>query len=142
LGLKARKVSRIKKYVSDMEWLKESIDTSTKIDDPCDTLNIDGGMINNEPFEKVQEVLAKITGQHSEDCKIKEGNEDKINDYDSFRSTVVMIDPFPSVQETFESDDHLFKVIGKTVSAMINHLRIKPGVLIDAMNSEKAGQFL
>jgi hypothetical protein len=133
VGLRARKVSRPKKYIDQLSWLKDNIDASTIINEPYNTLNIDGGLINNEPFERVREILSGITGQHKTE---------EMNNYNVNKSTVILIDPFPSELEKFNADDHLFKVVGSTFSAMLSQLRIKPKDLIDAMSTECAGQYL
>lgn len=134
VGLRARKVSRPKKSINELEWLKDNIDASTIINEPYNTLNVDGGLINNEPFERVRQLLIGITGQQ----KIAE----EINNYKLFKSTVLMIDPFPSELENFEAEDDLFKVMGSTFSSMLGQLRSKPEVIREALASDLAGQYL
>ncbi len=133
LGLRARRVGRNKNYVNDNLWLKPITKNNPVHDVLYETMNVDGGLINNEPFEKVRDVLTDITNQ---------GNPDDCNDYNKFTSTVLMVDPFPSVAETFDPGDGLANVIGNTVAAMISQCRIKPSTLEQAMNSSMAGQFL
>jgi hypothetical protein len=133
IALKARRVSRPKKYIDQLSWLTDQVVGSDLVDEPYKTLNVDGGLINNEPFERVRQILSEVTGQT--DPKT-------INNYDTNKSTVLMIDPFPSELEKFDADDHLLKVLGSTFSAMLSQLRIKPKDLIDAMNLELAGQYL
>lgn len=130
-----RKIIRDGKYLNDLNWF----DPITKAADrpfdlgPYKTLNVDGGMINNEPFEKVRSVLSDITGQN---------DPEEYQSYNTFKSTVLMVDPFPSQPREFTFDTMLASVMGNTLTALINQSRIKPETLIQAMDSELAGQFL
>ena len=135
IAFRPRKIIRDGKYLNDLNWL----DPITKAADnpfdqgPYQSLNVDGGMINNEPFEKVRRVLAGITGQTEPR---------DYQSYNTFNSTVLMVDPFPSQPREFTFDTMLASVIGNTLTALINQSRIKPETLIQAMDSELAGQFL
>jgi hypothetical protein len=136
VGLKARGIDRDEKYLNDLDWFEyitKKAGNPFKAGVPYSTLNIDGGMINNEPFENVRKVLTYVTGQ-----KEKEDYES----YDNFKSTVLMIDPFPSQYEKYEGNAKLMKVVGDTFSALVGQSRVKPSLLIDAMDSNNAGQFL
>ena len=132
VGLRARPFSREKHFVDDMPWLKDVTSYFPIENDPYASANIDGGLINNEPFERVRELLNAVTEEKDKDYE----------DYEKFKSTVLMIDPFPSESSTFDGDDGLGNVIGNTLSAMIDHLRVKPTTLIDALDSNNAGQYL
>lgn len=144
-GLKARIVEREGKYLNDHKWFDDITKKAYRPfrrDKPISTINVDGGMINNEPFEKVQDVLMDITGQR---------NPELFRNYHTFKGTVLMIDPFPSEfdeevlgkkydKETLSTK--LLTVIGGTLGALIGQSRIKPSVLIDAWESDNAAQFL
>jgi len=133
LGLRARQLERRSDYVNENMWLRP-ITKNNPIKGPVyETLNVDGGLINNEPFEKVRDVLADLTKQKSPE---------EYNDFNQFTSTVLMVDPFPSAAETFDPSDRLSNVIGNTLAAMISQCRIKPSTLEQAMNTSMAGQFL
>lgn len=126
VGLRARKLSRNKKYVNDHKWFKDLVENTPVTDNPYESLIIDGGMINNEPFFKVRE---ELTGIHE--------------DHNEFKSTVLMIDPFPSEAESYDvEDDKLIDVIGGTLSAMVGHLRTKPEVLREALTKDDFRQFM
>jgi hypothetical protein len=102
--------------------------------DPYQSLNVDGGMINNEPFDKVRQVLNRRMNQ--DDPKVDENNA-------TFKSTVIMIAPFPSTKpQNIKLVDKLTSVIGLTLSAMISQMRTKPAHLVDAMKPGCAGQYL
>jgi hypothetical protein len=70
----------------------------------------------------------------------KDHNE--IQDYNKIKSTVLMIDPFPSEPGTFNNSTELTTIMSNTLGAIIGQARVKPATLIDALDSHKAGQFL
>lgn len=132
VGLKARKLVRDARHVKDNPWLKGYLNKSpfALVAGETESINVDGGVINNEPFEKVQDVLLQTTG-------------DKIDaTYDTFKGTVVMVDPFPSVEEKFDNNLGLATVVGNTLSAMLAQNRAKPLVLENAWDSKNPLQFL
>lgn len=141
IGLRARTLTREKQHVLDNKWLKPFFDQNhaTELESHHKNLNIDGGTINNEPFEKVRELLTEITGE----------NEKKFNNHDTFESTMLMIDPFPGDEENpsnQEADNalnpSLNKLIPSILSTLLNQLRAKRAELKTAMNKEKAGAYL
>lgn len=133
VGLAARSVNRNGKYLNDLSWFKHiTVDRSFATDYP--TINVDGGMINNEPFEKVQEILF-------ERKKKEQKGEDQKSDY--LESTVLMIDPFPSEVETpFSGTTGLKSTIGNTLSALLNQSRIKPSTIKEALNNNECDKYL
>ena len=135
IGLKSRVLQRPLASILENPWLnKTKSKTDQSSDEVYTTQNVDGGLINNEPFEKVRELLSTITQQYDATSQ---------NAFDAFKSTVLMIDPFPSeLPSTFKIDQQLFSTIGYTLNAMTQQMRAKPVPLIDAMASDKAGQFL
>jgi hypothetical protein len=134
VGLQSRKLKRKSAHVNKIPWCVDITKDNPIKDGDCETLNVDGGVINNEPFEKVRDVLKERTGQ----------NEFKdYQDFNKFQSTVLMVDPFPSTKPgSVDCDGKLFKVIGLTFSAMMQQMRAKPKNLCDALDSGKAGQYL
>ena len=135
VGLRSRIVSRTEKTVNNNPLYDGKTIKAIQTDrDPYNSLNVDGGMINNEPFDKVREVLATITDQH---------NQGDYESYDKFKSTVLMIAPFPSTKpQAISLSDKLLHVVGLTLSAMISQMRAKASQIKDAMNPECAGQYL
>ena len=125
IGLRARKVNRDKKYVNQHIWNKDFTENEPITENPYEMLFVDGGMINNEPFEKFDKLLNSRT-----------------KDYNTCYSTILMIDPFPSEDAPFNLEENgLFSVVGKTFSAMMNQMRIKPEVIKDNLSVENISQF-
>lgn len=134
-GLRARTLTRQGRYLNDLDWFhyitKEARNPFP--DQPCQTVHVDGGLINNEPFEQVRRVLQGLTGQR---------DPQDIQSYDRFQSTVLMVDPFPSSLGRFKSSLDLGTILPNTLEAMTNQSRVKPANLIEFMASDRAGQFL
>lgn len=129
VGLRARKVTRDKVYLNDLFWHKKITARNPVEDQPHEALIVDGGVINNEPFIRVKEMLGmKGNAQSGED---------------SFTCTMVMIDPFPSEAPRFDvNTDDIFPVIGSTISAVLSQMRAKPEVLDQAQDENDFSQFL
>ncbi|MEA4839519.1 MAG: patatin-like phospholipase family protein [Bacteroidales bacterium] len=132
VGLKARRVTRHGLYVNQLSWLKDVTKLNPINDGEYESLFVDGGLINNEPFDRVRDCLIELTGEKKK----------AYESYDKFCSTVVMIDPFPSKPGNFTDNDQLGNVTGNTFSTMMEQLRDKPASLVDAWDSDNAGQFL
>jgi hypothetical protein len=135
MGLEARTVSRPKDIVNNIPFFDEKTQTAIATSkDPYISLNVDGGMINNEPFDKVRERLKEISGQ-----KLSSDYEN----FEKFNSTVLMIAPFPSTKpKAIGFSAGLLNIIGLTLSAMLGQMRSKPSEIKNAFNSDFAGQFL
>ena len=147
-GLKPRMLVREKKYVEQIPWLDYVFKNTPLTDDLVTTLNVDGGVINNEPYEKVRDLLNDIylkeygAGFVSEDAKQK-ALADINCDYNTFENTVLMIDPFPSVQaDPFIMDSDLMTVLPNTLSAMLSQMRAKPKEYKDAMVLNDGSRFI
>lgn len=133
IGLKAREVVRPKDYINDHCWFKWITERNPVVADVYKSMNVDGGLINNEPFERVRELICDRTGQKEATAR---------QSYDTFKGTILMIDPFPTTIEEFKGKDALLRTMSNTLGAMIGQLRTKPKTLDDAMGSAGAGQFL
>ncbi len=132
VGLQSRVITRDAMYVNANKWLKGYI-TPPLPDGPYTTLNVDGGLINNEPFDKVRSVLGELPGQEV----------DAVDDFNKFTNTVLMIEPFPTKPPSVMSlSPDLMNVIGHTLSTMITQMRSKPVDVTNAMNDACAGQYL
>ncbi|MCA1764213.1 MAG: patatin-like phospholipase family protein [Flavobacteriales bacterium] len=137
VGLRNRKVARKSADMNENKWFDgiRRHNSSVFGKDFYTAHFVDGGMINNEPFDRVREILNDVTGQIDEDV---------IHNYSRTNSTVLMIDPFPSEPEKAGDQNRslLANSISATLGAMVGHLRIKPATLLDAMKSDRAGQYL
>ncbi len=133
VGLQARKITRTAQHVNDIGWLSDTFGKNPLPEGQYDSLNVDGGMINNEPFENVRNVLKEITGQ--EDPKA-------FNSFNHFNSTILMVDPFPGVEPDYDPKNTLLEVAGSTLTALINQARVKPDAILQALDDDCAGQFL
>lgn len=134
VGLQSRMLTRTGELVNKMPWCSEITQKFPIPGGNWATLNVDGGLINNEPFEKVRDVLSDKTGQKEEA---------DYQDPAKFKSLVLMIDPFPSAKPApLDPNLKLSNVVGATFSAMMSQMRAKPEHLQDAMDRGKAGQFL
>ena len=143
VGLKSRKVVRDPKYINALDWLKD-VTSNTPVEANCqpidgkltmyESLNIDGGMINNEPFDRVRDYL---------DCKTGQDDPKDYENYDNFKSTILMIAPFPSTSpEPIDQNQNLPNVIALTLSAMISQMRARPMHVKNAFDINCAGQYV
>ncbi|HTI58469.1 patatin-like phospholipase family protein [Mucilaginibacter sp.] len=134
VGLQSRIVTRDAQYVNNNQWLKGYLKQNLLPDGKYQTLNVDGGLINNEPFDKVRDVLSDVTGQDSPD---------DYNNFNKFQSTVLMIEPFPtSAPPIIALSTALPNVISNTLGTMLKQMRAKPINLENAMDDDCAGQYL
>ncbi|MBE7175716.1 MAG: patatin-like phospholipase family protein [Mucilaginibacter polytrichastri] len=133
LGLAARTVKRPAKFVNDA---RDFINHTAKAgfvpaDQDYEACYVDGGLINNEPFDVTRRMLHRFTGESGEK-----------KNYRDFKSTVLMIDPFPSQPASFTPNLDLLGVTGKTLSTMIGQLRFKPDDIEAAFDPQDASRYL
>ncbi|AXG73274.1 patatin-like phospholipase family protein [Flavobacterium arcticum] len=145
IGLESRVLERKSNDVHKINWLKNYFANIPDSTNDYKTLNIDGGMINNEPFEKVRQVLDDITQKQNPD--IKDDDVVKMNmEYNTFTNTVLMIDPFPSkVKEdraAFSYEKDMLSIFGKLLTAVTNQMKVKAEDYMLAMKDGYASQFL
>lgn len=136
--LKSRKLTRENKYLNDLEWFSTiTRQAKNPFTEPfITTNNIDGGVINNEPFEYVRKILIEQTGQS--DSRLYES-------YDTFQSTIITIDPFPNGENQTNSNprkSNFISSIFDTLGALIDQARLKPSALITALDSNNASNYL
>lgn len=136
--LKSRNLSRENKYLNDLEWFSTiTRQAKNPFTDPIITTNnIDGGVINNEPFEYVRKILIDQTGQT--EPKLYES-------YDTFESTIITIDPFPNGENQTNTSirkPNFITSIFDTLGALIDQARLKPTALTTALDSNNASNYL
>ena len=148
VGLRARIVEREAESINEIPWLKSVFNNNPLPPGKHKSLHVDGGMINNEPFEKVRDLLDDITLE-SRDLKFASMEQrqeflSQLNsNYNTFENTILMIDPFPSAEaKAFDYGYGLFSIIGKTLSAMTSQMRAKPINYQSAMQLVDAGQYI
>lgn len=126
VGLRSRSVVRKAQYLNDLMWHRDITGYFPLTADPDSTLCVDGGMINNEPFFKVKELLSSLLRE-----KAGNGDDFTLNeDPDSFECSIIMVDPFPSKPAgEFTANEGLGGVIGSTLNAMLAQMRMKPEAL-------------
>lgn len=151
IGLAPRVLEREAKYVEKIPWLDYVFRNTPIVEKTVRTLNVDGGMINNEPFEKVRDIFndemaAEMNLPYTtaeEKIKTFQTLENINSDCNSFENTILMIDPFPSIQnEDFKMDTDITDIIPKTLSAMLSQMRAKPTDYKDAMKENDMSQFI
>lgn len=93
LGLSARSVSRKLQFIRNNPYinLDHPAFTQSDITDPYDTINVDGGVLNNEPFDRAEEIFNRKFGLKDQSTRTH-----TLKDPDHFRCSILMIDPFPS----------------------------------------------
>ncbi len=141
VGLAARTVDRERKYLDDSKYINPLFgekDYRLNIGDEVSTLNSDGGMLNNEPFDITGKILLDKTGQS------KEASEDP----NTFESTVLMVDPFPSEPEDIETlkskklNPTIVSIAGLLIGTMRGELSFKRDELEVAFNENNYSRFL
>lgn len=133
IGLKSRKLTRETKYILHNKWLKISgANPQMKPLLNIEHQFVDGGMINNEPFDRVNDVLREIPG-------IRPATKEH---YKDFNSTILMIDPFPATTSVFKKGDDIMSIAGKTLSAMLGQIRTKADDVVKTFQSDNSNQFM
>lgn len=100
--------------------------------DDYDFLNVDGGVMNNEPLELAREFLAGPGGRNPRGA-------------DEAHRAVLMVDPFPEPAGfglDYTADTDLVSVLGQMFSALKMQARFKPDELRLAGDNETFSRFL
>lgn len=139
VGLRSRSVVRKAKHLNDLMWHRDITGYFPLTADPDSTLCVDGGMINNEPFFRVKELLSSRLRERT-------GNGDDFTlheDSDTFEYSTIMVDPFPSKPAgKFTANDGLGGVIGSTLNAMLSQMRMKPEALKQIYETDNQSLYL
>ncbi|MBK8043638.1 MAG: patatin-like phospholipase family protein [Haliscomenobacter sp.] len=115
LGFKARKVTRPIDVLAKNKFLKRRWGQLPKLFESTSgcytTVNTDGGVLNNEPFDLVEEIL-------------NEQNSENKNEW----NVLLMVDPFPNNESVpvKEKKEDLWSAIPKLIGAMLHQGRAKP----------------
>jgi predicted acylesterase/phospholipase RssA len=119
VGLAARKVKRSQQFIQDNPQINLNHPAPLNkfpLPPVYETVNVDGGLLNNEPFDRAEAMFQRRFGAAPSQTP------DQLKDANSMRYSILMIDPFPS--EDFDEDElstadvaALRAVVAKYVSA-------------------------
>jgi len=146
VGLKPRLLHRAAGHYNRREWLVPraaadgggfeltEIAPDWNLDDAAgyDFLNVDGGVMNNEPLELARQALAGAEGRNPRGAK-------------EAHRAVVMIDPFPNpvlFDPDYEADPSLAAVVGRMFNSLIAQARFKPDELALARDTQVYSRFV
>jgi hypothetical protein len=137
VGLRWRAVRRKGKYLNDSPLINPNVKRPLhNIDNEAifSTVNVDGGMLNNEPFEVAQKLLSTKFRNRNLLCGENTG------------ASILMIDPFPSVEDEDQIKPapkiRLNRIIGEIYATMRSQLLFKPSDLEDGTDGRVFNRFL
>jgi hypothetical protein len=145
-GLSARKLKNELKNYEGRHWplpFKLSAMQNIKPTWPQTIENgfaaVDGGAIDNDPFEFVRYALTSYAGENS--------LPDEINsDPKQADRAIIMISPFPATPnfqaKYVDESTGLLAVIQRFIPMFIQHSRFKPGEIFNALNPEDASRWI
>ncbi|KGO93215.1 hypothetical protein Q766_07870 [Flavobacterium subsaxonicum WB 4.1-42 = DSM 21790] len=154
VGLESRDLNRKSKYIQQNKYLNLILSgqNSDKIQydflpegDDYLSLNVDGGVINNEPYEITQQLLDDRQKNTITDnaARLAYTPKTKASEFDS---VVLMIDPFPNDEEaeatTFVPKKAWINVLPSILSAMRGQLMMKDDQVKRAYLSDDYTRFL
>lgn len=100
------------------------------------SLHVDGGLMNNEPFEKVRELLNQVVQQENPLYALDQS-------FEQFRSSVLMIDPFPTeIGAPIPMQPDLLHMMQYLLQAILQQMKAKPAPIMQVLQQQHAGQFL
>lgn len=124
IGLKYRTFDRNAQRILDNSFFTYNENTEQEvkpnIEGNITSVFVDGGMMNNEPFELARKLLVE-----NEQIKRKDGKDkDLETNANKFNATVLMIDPFPYEENASENSEKnhkdldIFNMLGKLFSTL------------------------
>ena len=136
LGLRWRAVRRLGKYLNQSHLINPNVDRplfGIDNEEVFATVNVDGGILNNEPFEVAQTLFTRYRGR-----ALKLGQDTE--------ASILMIDPFPSIEDQQQIRPHgkirLRTIMDEVYSTMRTQLLFTPGDLESATDPNIFGRFL
>jgi hypothetical protein len=136
IGLAYRKFVRKRKYILDNPYLvfykKGTAEIEGFHEDNAEedyvTYNVDGGMLNNEPFDLTMQLMAAHAPSGKDEKTMELSTSEK-----DFEATVIMIDPFPSdnKKSIITIDDSTQKELTTTTSGTKKSFKIFPYDLLE-----------
>ena len=148
VGLSPRQVQRETRYILDNRLLNNGATGMLLAPEPpyC-CVNVDGGVINNEPFGLTDQILINRKKEALE----KAGKTVEARNYElkksaaSFDSTIIMIDPFPSeetLEETTEPLEAIKFAIPNLLGAMREQLMYREEEIKNAYDEDNYTRFM
>lgn len=136
LGLPPRSLQRPMDAILANKWINQSGFALHQDQSYYQSVHVDGGLMNNEPFEKVRELLNELVWEETNQVN-------QYNQFNQFRSTILMVDPFPgSLIAPFPNQPSVLDVATYSLNAMMQQMKAKPAPIADVISKNKAGQFL
>jgi predicted acylesterase/phospholipase RssA len=154
IGLAPRIVNRPKKYIEENPFINVLLqntkitNTTLSIPDPYKTLNVDGGVFNNDPLTVTRQVLKKIVHSKTPPELLKSTSADIHPQFDDKGAdfAVIMVDPFPSVDDKTSApkgkDSLLTNMIPNLIGAMRSQLLFDVQDVQEAMDESDYNTFL
>lgn len=142
VGLQARKLVRnatifqnkINSFIGISKDLQSKVTVkAANEDDNYPSLNIDGGLFNNEPFGETEKVLnVKADKEREKDIKFNKTNR-----------TILMVDPFPCKEAgAVEVNDDLASIVPKIIGAMRAQSLFKTEDLLESLGEDNFLKYL
>ncbi|MGK7390549.1 MAG: patatin-like phospholipase family protein [Candidatus Cyclobacteriaceae bacterium M2_1C_046] len=137
LGLKARVLSREKKFVNENRFINRHYPTEIDLlPDQMKTLNVDGGVVNNEPFEVTEQILSEY-----------DNNPDSTAAKNS--KFQILIDPFPTtsvnyrkIVKDFKYSTDLLNIATTLYSTMRSQLLFKPAHIQGLFDEDNYSRYI
>ncbi len=136
-GLNARVLKRKWQYLWDNDWINPNKKTLVKHEKGSPKINksyiVDGGMINNEPFEYLKKAMCQRDTKEEPELETC---------FSKINKTIVLIDPFPSQQYDYVKHTGIINILGGTLNALIGQSRIKTSDFNEALDINNGSQFI
>ena len=150
VGLIPRVIKRDPKFINDNPLLRDDNHKDVIVNPLSDyeNVNVDGGVINNEPFELTEKILENRRRAEIEKVQGKEAAEKYVfnKSSDKFDTTLLMIDPFPNYSDG--PDPNYFPLIAikfaaaSLLGAMRQQLMLKTDQIREAFSEENYTRFM
>ncbi|HTA81361.1 MAG TPA: patatin-like phospholipase family protein [Bacteroidia bacterium] len=151
VGLSSRILVRKKQYIEQNEFINPLIrdnirhgnNTSIEIPDEYRSLNIDGGVFNNEPMEVTRQLLMSLVKGINLTELLQKGKTDITPQNDTNANfAVIMVDPFPAVDaapektKVTEAAGYKGQLLSNIIPRIVTSMRSQ--LLFDAKNLQQA----
>ncbi|WP_243348829.1 patatin-like phospholipase family protein [Parabacteroides sp. FAFU027] len=147
VGLSPRTVNRDAKYINDNPLLKmnNSKDGIINPDISYKAVCVDGGVINNEPYDLTEKIL--LRRQNDEAGKEATNKLDELKKQaNTFDTTVLMIDPFPNYDDVptkeYQERKSLRFAMPELINTMRQQLMVKSDLLAKAYDDDDFTRFM